>query len=432
MSIVTTPLFPADDWTIAGNIVTFLVTPVDGDTYTASYAVAVPNDDVLHTHSYEVKSVWTGGATTWTLTDTPLDGSLQIFRAAPIPGNLWQVYSDFHATTNQTLGIAIVGGSPSALTWTWTADGPWAVPAGQTITCMAATTNEHVFLCCVNAGTQTLYRFDREDGSFNVVGQWSGAGVGTIWQVYMVSEDEMYLVFRQATVGAGVRYTLDGGATWQGPTAGFESDSDPGFIETPKGPYGIVGSAGAMTTVHSGQYFPVGGGVHPGPNDVYFALSYSGNGGVNWDRIAGTSAKFFEGQRGAIWSSGRAIIETFNSFGNTSIGGGTDGVGGGNDGSNYWAAQFYLQDKVIFVGSATARISAGGGAWGSLPGGYPAAAVQPYDVMHVPSVDPVTDYLIVPNWNAQSVKITTDYGTTWQTFTLPNWCGKAAWVGGYN
>lgn len=424
---VTIPLFTPGDYTLSGTTITLTDQPLPTQHLEAWYAVTDEINDV-HSHAYEEKDTWGVSELTWTLGQTPEPLTLQVFKTQLFTGNLWQTYSDFHTTTNQYLHIAQVDGDPAALNWSWAADGPWALPAGETITCMAAMNNKRVFLCCVNGGTQTLYRFDRETATFHIAGQWSGAGVGTIWQIYMVSEQEWYLVFRQASAG-GIRFTLDGGVSYQ-LTSGFAAGGDPGFIETPKGPYGVVGQNGVMTTVHTAQWQPVGGGAHPGPNDLYWALSETGDGGVHWSGTTGTSQQFWEGQRGAIWNTGSAIEESFNSFG-TPPG---SGVGGGNDASNYWAAAFYLDpDKVIFGGNFTARISTSGGSlWAALPGGYPAPAVQPYDVMHVPSVDPATDYLIVPNWDAQNVQITTDYGVTWQTFALPNYCGKAAWAGGRN
>lgn len=429
------PLTETTDYTLSSTEITLVgVTPDADSAYDVHYSYADASAEGGHQHTLEQRDgSWNDGQT-WSLAHRP-DGHEFLLMRQQTNGLVWQFTSDFGATTNQQLRLYELTGPAASLSWAVT-DGPWSVPAGETITTVQALTAQHVFFGTIrNGGPTRIYRFDRSDGSFNVIYSYTHTPSKTaprVFQIVMESESDIYLILAKGHVDLaadhGIYHTTDGGTNWTH-LAGFaETGSlNDSFVEQPNQPYSLVKVASRLYTLHTG--FESGGGASR------WNISHSDDGGSTWAKDTGTISQFHKGAPGFLYSIGVHLPYTsldFLAYSSGDVGFHGAGPTGGGDASTHWLAVF-SDGTMLTRGSSpnSGRISTDYGlTWANAPAATAPAGTTITDCDHIVNVWQDRDWLIVPAGSAQSQNITTDKGTTWQTLALPNWCGLAAFVGG--
>src|SRR5574337_920817 len=322
-----------DQYSVSANVLTLNNAPQEDDRFTLFYSYADVTDPAGHIHTRETRQGGWNGGRTWALGHTPDSGELLLLQQAS--GLVYVVESDFQATTSMKLRLYEVDYSaPTALSWTQV-DGPWDLPAGEELYCMASPSARYCLLGMKGGGAAHLYLFDRQACTFTAVDTHTGMSSDP-WRIRAHSDTEWVMLYTHQSDYL-LQYTTDAGAHWHDLGTGMYTAGakESGVADLPICPYDVDGtSGGTWSTVQTGWN-------NNSTPRTYWMVAKSVDDGATWAPLVGTFGQFSRGDRSWLYvrpdGLGKHIGRSFNNYGAGNLTSGFSGMTTSNDASGLHA-----------------------------------------------------------------------------------------------
>lgn len=454
-----THLFLTDDFTRSGNVLTFLTTPSDDDTYLVYYSYLDLTDSTGHSHAMERRlGGWNGGST-WALGHQPDGQQLRVLKGTAAALRLWVAYSSSGSGADLTVRSRWINRTTGA-DFGWETAGVACNASGNAtesptvMRCMADDGDGPVFLATYDSATN-IVRVYRVDNS-TLTSTWSQdlGDTGSIADMYVEADGTIWLAMNGGADDGGspeanflydgVWRSTDGGANFTRVHNGRASNWDrngSGVMDFGSGTWAI------WVDEDNGRIWTGHGDVQGGGAGLGSLLSYSDNDGVNWADVqttgSGNSLAIDMTLTGSPYRSGDRVSFSFQA---SSAGGFAMGYvtypavvtmltefKAGADSTSAERAFFDDPTKRVLVqmrsvDAGEVHTSADSGdTWTErqdLGGGAVSRGI---------SIHAETHFVAVAVPANSTVAISTDRGVTFDTFDLPasRFCRLVAWADGY-